>query len=147
MKQVAENILDNYYRVAAMLANDSTEGVDGNLEVIINNSRKIKEKESGIPESLRERLSVLTGNIEDEANEMKGKELDEARNKFKSLSQSMVSYFKELHGRVKGAENIYVYYCPMAGASWLQEEEGTRNPYYGTKMLKCGSVKEVLSYK
>ncbi len=54
----------------------------------------------------------------------------------------MINYFKELHGKVKDAEKIYVYYCPMVDASWLQKEEGTRNPYYGAKMLKCGSVRE-----
>ena len=67
MKQVTGNILDNYYRVAARLANDSTEGIDENLELIINNSKKIKDMESGIPESLLERLSGITGNIEDDA--------------------------------------------------------------------------------
>jgi len=30
----------------------------------------------------------------------------------------------------------------MADASWLQKEEGTRNPYLGSSMLKCGTVKE-----
>lgn len=143
IKQVTGDMLDNYYNVAAELANDSTEGVDGNLELIINNSKRIKDME-GIPENLLERLSVITGNIEDEASEMKGVGLEEARKQFKDLSQSMINYFKELQEKFEGAEKIYVYYCPMAGASWLQEEEGTRNPYYGTKMLKCGSVKEVL---
>ncbi len=100
--------------------------------------------ESGIPESSLERLSEITGNIEDDATEMKGIGLEEARERFKNLSRSMINYFKELHGKVKGAEKIYVYYCPMVDASWLQKEEGTRNPYYGAKMLKCGSVKEEL---
>ena len=142
MKQVTGDILDNYYRVAARLANDSTEGVDGNLELIINNSKKIKNMESGIPESSLERLSEITWNIEDYATEMKGIGLEEARKKFNGLSQSMINYFKEVYGKINGAEKIYVYYCPMADASWLQKEEETRNPYYGTSMLKCGTVKE-----
>jgi multidrug efflux pump subunit AcrA (membrane-fusion protein) len=144
MKQATGNILDNYYLVAARLANDSTEGVDGNLELIINNSKKIKDMKSGIPESSLERLSEITGNIEDDAAEMKGIGLEEARKKFKNLSRSTINYVKALQEKIKGAEKIYVYYCPMADASWLQREEGTRNPYYGTKMLKCGSVKEEL---
>ena len=142
--QVTGNILDNYYRVAARLANDSTDGIDGNLELIINNSKKVKEMESGVPENLLERLSGITGNIEDDATEMKGVGLEEARKKFKNLSRSMITYLKELYGKINGAEKIYIYYCPMADASWLQKEEGTRNPYYGSSMLKCGSVKEEL---
>ena len=57
------------------------------------------------------------------------------------IDQSL-SYYWDYH--FNGAEKIYIYYCPMADASWLQKEEGTRNPYYGAKMLKCGSVKEEL---
>ena len=144
MKQVTGAMLDSYYRIAASLANDSTEGIDGNLELIINSSDKIKNIESGIPESLRERLSGIGGDIEDGATEMKGIGIEEARKKFKNLSRSTIDYVKELQGQIKGAEKIYVYYCPMADASWLQKEEGTRNPYYGLSMLKCGSVKDEL---
>lgn len=39
---------------------------------------------------------------------------------------------------------LYVQQCPMAnndqGAVWLSTEKEVRNPYYGDKMLKCGSV-------
>ncbi|MCP4547722.1 MAG: efflux RND transporter periplasmic adaptor subunit [bacterium] len=44
---------------------------------------------------------------------------------------------------------LLTYFCPMAfdyeGASWLQEKEGTENPYYGSQMFKCGSQLETLS--
>jgi len=43
--------------------------------------------------------------------------------------------------------NIYKDFCPMAldgGAYWLSSEKNILNPYYGDKMLKCGTVKEVL---
>ncbi|GAX62666.1 membrane-fusion protein [Candidatus Scalindua japonica] len=141
MQEVMEDILDNYYRVAASLAADSTEGIDNNLDLIIGNTGKIKGLGPGIPEN----LSVIIGNIENDATEMKGTGLEESRKKFKDLSKSMIDCIKELHGKNKGAEKMYVYYCPMANASWLQKEEGTRNPYFGTRMLKCGSVREVLS--
>ncbi|GHA42637.1 hypothetical protein GCM10007103_24720 [Salinimicrobium marinum] len=43
---------------------------------------------------------------------------------------------------------IYKQYCPMAfegnGGSWLSSSEEIRNPYYGDKMLKCGSVRETI---
>ncbi len=144
MKQITGAILDSYYSIAARFAKDSTEGIDGNLELIINSSGKIKNMEPGIPENLFRRLSVIIGNIEDGATDMKGAEIDEARKGFKDLSRSTIDYVKELQGQINGDEKIYVYYCSMADASWLQKEEGTRNPYYGPSMLKCGSVKEEL---
>ncbi len=43
---------------------------------------------------------------------------------------------------------VYYAYCPMAngnkGGYWLSEKKEIANPYYGSKMLKCGSVKETL---
>lgn len=63
--------------------------------------------------------------------------------------------FFDLSEEVEGliADNItsgevYKQYCPMAfegsGASWLSASEEIRNPYYGDKMLKCGSVRETI---
>ncbi len=57
---------------------------------------------------------------------MNGTGIEEARKRFKVLSQSMIDYVKELQGQIKGAEKIYVSYCPMADGSWLQKMEGTR---------------------
>ncbi|MDN4167011.1 DUF3347 domain-containing protein [Cytophagales bacterium LB-30] len=43
---------------------------------------------------------------------------------------------------------IYVAHCPMAngniGGYWLANEKQINNPYFGDKMLRCGSVKETL---
>lgn len=43
---------------------------------------------------------------------------------------------------------IYKQYCPMAfngeGGSWFSNIEQIRNPYYGDKMLKCGSISETI---
>jgi len=42
-------------------------------------------------------------------------------------------------------ETVYYQYCPMAKASWLNDSNDVNNPYYGSKMLKCGFVKEVIN--
>lgn len=43
---------------------------------------------------------------------------------------------------------IYHAHCPMAqdnkGAMWMTEANEIKNPYFGSKMLKCGTVKEVI---
>jgi hypothetical protein len=40
---------------------------------------------------------------------------------------------------------VYEQFCPMAfenkGAFWLSDKPEINNPYFGDKMLKCGSVK------
>ena len=47
------------------------------------------------------------------------------------------------------SETFYVQKCPMAnnnkGAIWLSTEKEVKNPYYGEKMLTCGSVISVIN--
>ena len=142
IQHTMQEILENYYSIAAKLANDSAEGIGKNLDLIIGASGKAKDMSLDIPEDAIKELSEIIKKIEDSATAIKGMKLEDSRNKFKDLSQAMISYLKEFHGKFKDAEKAYIYYCPMVDASWLQKEKGTLNPYYGSAMLKCGSMKE-----
>lgn len=66
------------------------------------------------------------------------------RKAFEDLSNGLIAANKKF-GRIKDSP-VYIYHCPMAfdnkGASWLQDEEGLLNPYFGSKMLKCGTLKQ-----
>ncbi|MBN4085566.1 DUF3347 domain-containing protein [Flavobacteriaceae bacterium AH-315-B10] len=46
-------------------------------------------------------------------------------------------------------KTLYHDFCPMAnnnkGAYWLSEVEEIKNPYFGAKMMKCGSVKKQIN--
>lgn len=37
---------------------------------------------------------------------------------------------------------VYLDYCPMKKAVWLSSDKEIKNPYYGTAMLTCDTVKE-----
>ncbi|MBN3582309.1 DUF3347 domain-containing protein [Algoriphagus aestuarii] len=62
---------------------------------------------------------------------------------FDVLSNQMVTLVKSSN-LTEG--KLYKQYCPMAknneGAYWLSTSSEIRNPYFGDKMLKCGSVEE-----
>ncbi len=63
------------------------------------------------------------------------------REKFSTLSNNMF----ELAKSVKlSTEPVYQQYCPMKKASWLSTDKAIKNPYYGSAMLTCGSVKTTL---
>lgn len=67
------------------------------------------------------------------------------RQAFETLSESMYSFVK-----TAGTSTVlYKQYCPMAfnntGAYWLAAEKEVNNPYFGDRMLHCGSVQEVVS--
>lgn len=69
-------------------------------------------------------------------------DVEEQRNQFDFLSQAMINSIKAFGTDDK---TYYVQYCPMAkgnqGADWISTEKQIRNPYFGDKMMKCGSVK------
>jgi len=44
-------------------------------------------------------------------------------------------------------QELFYQYCPMKKTYWLSTESAIKNPYYGSKMLACGSVKETLPKK
>ena len=72
------------------------------------------------------------------------KDLDEVRNAFVNLSNSMII----LANTFKPNETLFVLHCPMAnnnkGADWLSSSKEIRNPYYGAAMLACGEVKDTI---
>jgi 5S rRNA maturation endonuclease (ribonuclease M5) len=72
--------------------------------------------------------------------------LDEKRSYFSHISEIMYCTIKSFD--LKKEIELYAIYCPMAfdgkGAYWIAETEEVSNPYFGSKMLKCGKVEEVL---
>ncbi|WP_057936104.1 DUF3347 domain-containing protein [Algoriphagus resistens] len=65
------------------------------------------------------------------------------RQSFISLSDQMITLAKNSE---LVAGNLFLQHCPMAngnkGANWIILSEEINNPYFGDKMLKCGSVTE-----
>ena len=68
-------------------------------------------------------------------------DLNIQRVKFATLSAHMFTLAKTVKLSVGP---IYQQYCPMKKASWLSDVKAIKNPYYGSSMLTCGSVKETL---
>jgi Cu(I)/Ag(I) efflux system membrane fusion protein len=66
----------------------------------------------------------------------------DARQAFIELSGEMESLVS--HVGIIGKDKLYVAKCPMAngnkGATWIQSDKTINNPYFGSKMLRCGSV-------
>jgi Cu(I)/Ag(I) efflux system membrane fusion protein len=71
------------------------------------------------------------------------------RENFYLLSQQLTKIAK--HFGSTGKTPFYILHCPMAfdntGATWLQADDQTLNPYFGQMMLRCGGVEEVIDVK
>lgn len=75
------------------------------------------------------------------------KDVSKQRETFAMLSKNMYELIKVS----KQETPVYYQHCPMynngKGANWLSKEEVVKNPYYGSKMLTCGSVQETINNK
>jgi len=73
--------------------------------------------------------------------------IDEIRESFKNVSLT-ISHMMESF-ELMGNEPLYTLFCPMAfdneGASWVQKGKEVNNPYFGAKMLHCGSITQTFS--
>ena len=75
-------------------------------------------------------------------------QIEDQRQQFDFLSQAVITSIK-VFGIPE--ETYYIQHCPMAfdneGAGWISDVEEIRNPYFGDRMLKCGSVQETIDVK
>lgn len=88
-----------------------------------------------------EALPILKSSLEKLTAET---DIEKQRTEFINLSNIMIN----LANRFGTEKTIYVQHCPMAnddkGADWLSTEKAIKNPYFGNKMLQCGSVEQVI---
>lgn len=125
---------------------------------VATDSKKVKEAVKPIKEALNKVDMKL---VKDKAhtdwmnysNEMKSnlEKIEESNNiedQRKYFSGFNDGLYKSLKAFGTSGEPAYYQYCPMAlgnkGGSWLSDSKEIRNPYFGDKMLKCGSVKETI---
>lgn len=71
--------------------------------------------------------------------------IEHQREHFVMLSKDMVDLIKTFGS---GGQTLYKDFCPMAndgkGAIWISEIKKIQNPYLGSKMPDCGTVKETI---
>jgi len=125
---------------------------------VATNSAQVLEAAAKVQESLSKTDMMLltgvahndwmtySGALESSLKEIQASDDIEAqRTSFSKLSDSM---YKSIKAYGLGGVTAYYEFCPMAfnnqGAYWLSDAAEIRNPYFGDKMLKCGSVEEKL---
>ncbi len=69
------------------------------------------------------------------------KGVDQQRQFFANFSTNMFALAKAIK---LSSQTIYGAYCPMKKSWWLTNENRIKNPYFGSTMLTCGSIKETL---
>ena len=128
----SEEVLTGYMKVKdALVKTDAVLAADAanSLARLTENSNN---KHAGMINDLTNKISTAS-------------EVSQQRVYFETLSEEVYQVLKE-----SGGVDVPVYrqYCPMAfnnnGAYWLAAEKEINNPYFGSMMLHCGTVKEEL---
>ena len=68
------------------------------------------------------------------------KTIADARMAFGELSVALVGYADKTKATLP--KDLHVAYCPMEDKPWMQTGKEIKNPYYGSSMLDCGSIRK-----
>ena len=144
-------LLDSYFAVKdALVASDTVKANAAAAELAINSENLKTDEIAGdstgvIKETAKNFGGTITGSALALAAEPK---IEDKRREFEMISDALWSLGRTV--KYTGAK-IYYQHCPMAfnneGANWLSREATIRNPYFGDKMLTCGSVRDSLNYR
>ena len=135
-----KSMLQNYLGIKNAL-------IDGNSDKAASSSAAMHEAMKGFDKSLltAEQKKVyddIESDLKEHAEHIFKNKLDHQREHFAMMSKDMYEMVKAFGAGI----TLYHDHCPMYndGSMWLSEAKDIRNPYYGEKMMNCGSVKEMI---
>lgn len=87
-----------------------------------------------------EEVQPLAQSLVKEAEAFATAPADGQRERFKPLSDAMISLMQRVPPSSAVADRLVVVHCPMAPGNWLQIVDAIANPYYATEMKQCGEI-------
>lgn len=137
-------IISNYLTLKNALTKDDAKGAGvagktlyATFNAVNVNSidAKLKKEYVDIADDAKEHAEHIGANAD---------KLEHQREHFVMLSKDINDLIKTFGTKQK----LYQDFCPMAddgkGAIWISEVKDIKNPYQGSKMLTCGSMKKAL---
>ncbi len=136
-------IIDAYFELKTKLADDNEKEAATAAEKVIVAFKEFDK--TTLDESKSTEYTEIEGSAIENAEHIVKSEIYHQREHLAILSEDI----KDLIALVGTNQKIYIDFCPMAfdskGAMWLSNTEEISNPYIGSKMPKCGKVKEVIN--
>ena len=137
----SQAVLNDYFNLKdALVADDNAKAK--NLGGVLAKSLKAFDtsKYSGDKQG---ELKDIIEDATEHAEHISESDIAHQREHFKVLSKDITDMVA-----ITGTEvRLYEQFCPMydGGTAWLSTKEEVRNPYYGSKMLKCGKVQREIN--
>jgi membrane fusion protein, copper/silver efflux system len=129
-----EQLYEAYFAVSATLADDRAVPRE-QAQPLYELAARLAASEQ-LPASARSRIETIA----EHSRQLHSRTIDEARLAFKPISKSILQLAAQVRGEQAEATFIH-FYCPMVPegqGDWLQPSPPLTNPYWGSKMLRCG---------
>jgi hypothetical protein len=140
MNPNAEAVLADYFMLKdALVGDDTKKAAQAGTKLMA--SLKAFDSKNYSKEEQKELADIIEDATE-HAEHISESALDHQREHFKTLSKDITDMVA-----ITGTKStLYEQFCPMydKGSAWLSTSNEVRNPYYGSKMLKCGKVQKTI---
>ena len=140
MNPAAETVLADYFMLKDALVGDDTKKAAQSGSKLVASLKKF-DKSSYSKEQQKELADIIEDATE-HAEHISESAIDHQREHFKTLSKDITDMVA-----ITGTKStLYEQFCPMydKGSAWLSTNNEIRNPYYGSRMLKCGKVQKTI---
>lgn len=137
----AEAILADYFILKDALVSDNAKmaakagsKLEASLKAFDKSSYTVGEQEE---------LADIIEDATEHAEHIVKSPIAHQREHFKTLSKDIT----DLVAITGTKSTLYEQFCPMydKGSAWLSSSNEVKNPYYGSKMLKCGKVQKTIN--
>ncbi len=132
-------IIDAYLAIKNGLVTDSKEAAAKGAEQLLSAFSGFDM--SKLSKEAHTEYMDIYENAKEQAEHIVKSPIDHQREHFEVLSTDI----NDLITLLGTDKTLYVTYCPMAKSSWLSETKEIKNPYFGKKMMTCGSVKSQIN--
>lgn len=143
----ASTIIDNYMALKNALVKEDSKTAASLGKILYDDF--VKFDATGVAEQHKKEVTTIIKDASQQAKLISDNSGDIAkqRERFEFLNKGV----KDLILITGADRTLYQAYCPMYnnnnGGAWLSTTKEIINPYFGDKMLKCGSVQQEISVK
>lgn len=141
----AKEIIAGYLQLKNALAKDNGKDAATAGNTMVATLAKVDMKT--LPEAQMKSYMDIADDLKEHAEHIgaNASKIEHQREHFVMMSKDITDLIKSFGN---GGQTLYKDFCPMAndgkGATWISEVKEIKNPYLGSKMPDCGSIKETI---
>jgi len=139
-----EQVFNAYIKLKDALVGDDSSAASTSAKGLLSTMKKVDMKQLSDQEAHNHWMTISKEISGSAISISEISDIDKQRGHFKHLSAHLSKGVK-LFGV---NQVVYEQFCPMAdknkGAYWLSLNESIKNPYFGGKMLTCGSTESII---